>query len=201
MRRRAIAGSSRRAACRGGRGCCGRLLLIVLLPMRRLRCHGGHGVQWQSRRRVRWVVWLRQRSALGRQKVSISGPLAVLGDRMGGRGEESLSSSRRHQTLHAASCARATRKRLRSGEDVEREQLDAQRLSVVGARNGAGTAMAVGVATGVGCCSGSAFTCTVSERAGSGSGRWLRGASLWWCCNKSSATGYLTVAANKRWRV
>lgn len=41
--RRAIAGSSRWSACRGGRGCCGRLLLIVLLlAMRRLRCHGGH---------------------------------------------------------------------------------------------------------------------------------------------------------------
>jgi hypothetical protein len=41
--RRAIAGSSRWSACRGGRGCCGRLLLVVLLlAMRRLRCHGGH---------------------------------------------------------------------------------------------------------------------------------------------------------------
>jgi hypothetical protein len=43
--RRAIAGSPRRAACRGGRGCCRGLLLIVLLAMRRLRCHGGHDVQ------------------------------------------------------------------------------------------------------------------------------------------------------------
>jgi hypothetical protein len=41
--RRAIARSSRGSACRGGRGCGGRLLLIVLLAMRRLRCHGGHG--------------------------------------------------------------------------------------------------------------------------------------------------------------
>jgi hypothetical protein len=44
--RRGITGSLRRRAASGaGRGCYGRLLLIVLLTMGRLRCHGCHSLE------------------------------------------------------------------------------------------------------------------------------------------------------------
>jgi hypothetical protein len=49
--RRGITGSLRRRAASGaGRGCYGRLLLIVLLTMGRLRGHGCHSLE--SRRGV-----------------------------------------------------------------------------------------------------------------------------------------------------
>lgn len=114
--RRAIAGPSRWTACRAWRGCGGRRLLVVLLSRRRLRCHGGHGVQ-SSRRACGCCVRTIEDSAGG----------AVLLIEWAGAG-------RALALVPAGSrcCALANRKRLRSGEDVYVEQLGAPRESLEG---------------------------------------------------------------------
>lgn len=100
VRRRAIAGSSRRTAGRAWRGGGGRLLLIVLLlAVRRLRCHGGHGAVaavLSCGSRGAAVRWAGYRDGGG-------GPEnAVLEVEWAGAGTRACFSSRGLQMLHAA---------------------------------------------------------------------------------------------------